>query len=84
MSRNNEMQSDKVNNVASAITVSRAYFSCNKRTRHEMSIDLFSCGTYIWPHADFRCRFISHITRRPIVDVGRSFLTNTLRCRVQL
>ena len=41
MSRNNEMQSDKVNIVASVITVSRMYFSCNKRTRREMSIDFF-------------------------------------------
>ena len=34
-------QGGKVDNVASAITVSRAYFSCNKRTRHETSIDFF-------------------------------------------
>ena len=82
MSRNNEMQSDKVNIVASVITVSRMYFSCNKRTRHEMRIDLFSCGTYIWPQTEFRCRFISHITRRPIVGFSRSFCTHPPRCGV--
>ena len=41
----------------------------------------FPCGTCIWPHADFRWRFISHITRRPIVDVGRSFHTH--RCAAE-
>ena len=53
MSRNNEMQSDKVNNVASAITVSRAYFSCNKRTRHETSIVFF----FMWHLHLAACRF---------------------------
>ena len=84
MSRNNEMQSDKVNIVASVITVSRMYFACNKRTRHEMRIDLFSCGTYIWPQTDFRWRFIWHITRRQILGFGRRFCTLPPRCRVQM